>query len=319
MHHASGFGPVTPVTQDTLQGFDAAPDLKIRTRRDIGRFAEAGALRALMVLAGLVPVGIASAIGGFLGRAIGLHIGASRRALRSVGRAFPENDTLENRRIVKGMWENLGRAFGEYAHLRTISDPHSGRVEIVNGDAISTLVAAGKPAILFGGHFGNWEVGPSVIHRLMGDTLMSVYRAPNNPWIDRMLGRFMPKRLAVPKGRDGGRQLVRHLQNGGSCAFLVDQKMNDGIAVPFFGRPAMTAPAVARLALRFDCPIIPVHVERLRGAHFRFTVLAPIDTPATGDTGADVLTIMTRVNALVEDWVRRRPEQWLWLHRRWSD
>jgi KDO2-lipid IV(A) lauroyltransferase len=158
-----------------------------------------------------------------------------------------------------------------------------------------------------------------VIHRLMGDRLMSVYRAPNNPWIGRMLAHFMPKRLAVPKGRDGGRQLVRHMQNGGSCAFLVDQKMNDGIAVPFFGRPAMTAPAVARLALRFDCPIIPVHVERLQGAHFRFTVLAPIDARATGDTAADVLEIMTRVNALVEDWVRRRPEQWLWLHRRWPD
>jgi Kdo2-lipid IVA lauroyltransferase/acyltransferase len=95
--------------------------------------------------------------------------------------------------------------------------------------------------------------------------------------------------------------------------------MNGGIEVPFFGRSAMTAPAVARLALRFDCPVIPVRVERLEGARFRFTVLAPIAIRSTGDTGADVRAIMTRVNAEIEDWVRRRPEQWLWLHRRWPD
>jgi Kdo2-lipid IVA lauroyltransferase/acyltransferase len=110
---------------------------------------------------------------------------------------------------------------------------------------------------------------------------------------------------------------VRHVRRGGFVTMLVDQKQNDGIAVAFFGAPAMTAPAIARLARRFDCPIVPIRVERLGGAHFRFTVEKVLETVATGNGATDVLATMTRVNATIEDWVRSRPEQWLWLHRRW--
>ncbi|MFI4988671.1 MAG: lysophospholipid acyltransferase family protein, partial [Alphaproteobacteria bacterium] len=87
---------------------------------------------------------------------------------------------------------------------------------------------------------------------------------------------------------------------------------------PFFGHDAMTAPAIARLALRFNCPIVPVLVERLRGARFRFTVMPPLHAVDTGDVAADVLATMTRINGMIESWIRARPEQWLWIHRRWA-
>ena len=98
---------------------------------------------------------------------------------------------------------------------------------------------------------------------------------------------------------------------------LVDQKYNEGIPVPFFGRDAMTAPTVAELALRFQVPLVPARVERLKGARFRLTLLPPLDLPNSGDRAADVHTVMSQVNALFESWIRDRPEQWLWLHRRW--
>jgi Kdo2-lipid IVA lauroyltransferase/acyltransferase len=147
--------------------------------------------------------------------------------------------------------------------------------------------------------------------------VLSVYRATNNPWVDSLMRWFHGERRAVPKGSLGGRTLVRHLRNGGSIAMLVDQKQNDGIAVPFFGLDAMTAPAIARFGYRFGCPIIPVRVERLRGARFRCTVMDPIEMAETGNTARDVLATMTRVNAVLEGWIRARPEQWLWLHSRW--
>ena len=171
--------------------------------------------------------------------------------------------------------------------------------------------------MLFSGHFANWEVGPSIIHRLMGGSLLSVYRAANNPWVDRMQRRLLRSRRVVAKGAEGGRELLRHLHGGGHVAMLVDQKQNDGIAVPFFGVEAMTAPALARLGLRFDCPIHPIRVERIAGARVRLTVLPAMKTAKTSDAAADVLATMTRVNATIEDWVRARPEQWVWLHRRW--
>lgn len=98
---------------------------------------------------------------------------------------------------------------------------------------------------------------------------------------------------------------------------LVDQKMNDGIVVPFLGQDAMTAPALAQFALRYDCPVIPARVERLDGARFRITVLPPIPLARTGDRQTDIFNAMVQVNGLLEQWIRERPEQWLWLHRRW--
>ncbi len=287
--------------------------------RHIADGGEAAALIAVMAFFACLPIDWASAVGGFIGRTIGPRLSATRIALRNLRRAMPGNSDAENHRILKGMWDNLGRAVAEHPHLRRICAEGAGRVEIVNGEAIAALQAKGDPSLFFGGHFANWEVGPTTIHRMMGSALLSIYRAANNPWVDRLQRRGLRARQAVAKGAPGGRELIRHLRRGGHVAMLVDQKLNDGIAVPFFGREAMTAPAIARLALQFACPIVPVRVERLVGARFRFTVEPPLAIVDTGDAAADVPAAMTRVNAVIEAWVRARPEQWLWLHRRWPD
>lgn len=286
-------------------------------RRRLAHLAEAAILQLVMALVAALPVGVASSCGGRLAGWIGPYLGVSRCALRNLTRALPENDAAENQRILAGMWDNLGRAVAELPHLTRICGADCERVEIVNGEALVELLSSDRPALLFGGHFANWEIGPSIIHRLMGDSLLSVYRSANNPWVDRMLRQRLSARCAVPKGAEGGRALLRHLRRGGHVAMLVDQKQNDGIAVPFFGMAAMTAPGLARLALRFACRIVPVRVERLSGARFRVTVLPPLTIVDTGDAARDVLNGMTRVNRLIESWVRERPEQWLWLHRRW--
>ena len=285
----------------------------------LGEASEAALLVLVLALFACLPLDWASALGGAVGRLLGPRLGISRRALRNLGRALPEIGETERRRILRGMWDNLGRSVAEYPHLGRICAAGSGRVEVVDAESLAALLSGDRPAIVFGGHFGNWEVGPSTVHRVLGASLLSVYRAANNPWVDRLLRYRLRSRRAVAKGAEGGRALIRHLRQGGHVAMLVDQKQNDGLAVPFFGRDAMTAPAIARLALRFACAIVPIRVERLGGAHFRLSVLPPIAVVESGDPGADVLSTMTRINAVVEAWVRARPEQWLWLHRRWPD
>jgi KDO2-lipid IV(A) lauroyltransferase len=288
-----------------------------RARSQAIDLAEAAALLAVMTMFACLPVDWASGLGGFIGRTVGPRLGLSRRASHNLRQAMPENSEAENRRILRGMWDNLCRTMAEYPHLARIVASASGRVEIVNGSALTGLADATEPSILFGGHLGNWEIGSSTVHRLMGDAVISVYRATNNPWVDALMRRFHRRRRAVPKGSEGGRELVRQLRQGGSIAMLVDQKQNDGIAVPFFSRDAMTAPALARLGYRFGCPLIPVRFERLKGVRFRFTVMNPLEMPETGDAARDLLATMTRVNAMLEGWIRARPEQWLWIHSRW--
>ena len=154
-----------------------------------------------------------------------------------------------------------------------------------------------------------------------GVPVTAVYREANNPIVDRMISRFRSAVMQhrVPKGHDGTRELVRALGSGKHVALLVDQKLTTGIPVPFFGRDAMTAPAVATFALRYDCPIWPVRVERLGGVKYRVTVYPKLTIPEEGTREERTRAIMVTINRVLEDWIRERPEQWLWLHRRWPD
>ena len=99
---------------------------------------------------------------------------------------------------------------------------------------------------------------------------------------------------------------------------MVDQKINTGMEIPFFGRGAFTGDAVARFAMRFNCPVFPVRTERLADGRFKVTVEEPWTFPPDGNND-DVRAALTRINQRLEDWIRARPGQWLWMHKRWPD
>jgi KDO2-lipid IV(A) lauroyltransferase len=277
--------------------------------------------RFLLGLFRLLPVDAASALGGLLARTIGPRLGASKRAVINLRRAMPALSEEEIRRIVRGMWDNLGRVVGEYPHLdRFRVYEKGGRVEHTGTELVDPILAAGRPILFVSAHFGNWEVA-TLAATQRGLEVAQIYRAANNPYVDALVAEFRSiiGSELIPKGAVAARRSMEALKGGRHLALLVDQKMNDGIAVPFFGRDAMTAPAVAQLAMRYNAAIIPARVERLSGAHFRLTVFPEIEHPRSGDRRADTLAIMTRVNAVIESWIRERPEQWFWLHRRWPD
>lgn len=269
----------------------------------------------------VLPVDAASALGGFLARSVGPVLGISKRARLNLRRALPGLSDSDIGRIVCGMWDNLGRVVAEYPHLDKFKlyEP-GGRVTV---EGFREIVDARGPAtrfIFFSAHFGNWEIA-TLAATQAGLDVIEIYRAANNPFVDEIINeaRGVVGSELVPKGGVAARRAIGALTEGKHICMLVDQKMNDGIAVPFFGRDAMTAPALARLALRYDCVVLPCRVERARGATFRFVADPPIPLPRTSDGQADVKRLMTAVNAAVEGWIRRRPEQWFWLHRRWPD
>ena len=292
-----------------------------RSLRIAVRWLEALGVAAALGLFRLLPLDLASATGGWLCRRFGPLAPVSRYAERNLRRAFPEKTDAEISGVLVAMWENLGRVFGEYPHLARfrLYEPE-GRVEVLGAEHVDRLRDDGKTGIFFSAHIGNWELA-SLGATQRGLPLTRIYRAPNNPLVDRLI-RAARRSVAgelLPKGAEGARRAVAVMRAGGHLGMLVDQKMNDGIAVPFFGRLAMTAPALAQLALKFDCPVVPAKVERLGGTRFRLTIYPPLKIEKSGERECDVLALMTRVNAIIEGWIRERPEQWLWLHRRWSD
>jgi KDO2-lipid IV(A) lauroyltransferase len=291
-----------------------------REAHSIAHRSQAWGAAAFFAAFRLLPIDRASALGGALGRLIGPHLGVSGRARANLRLALPELADEAIERILRRMWDNLGRVAAEYPHLRGIRvfDP-GGRIETRGFAHVDRAVAAGRRMIVFSGHIANWEIGMLAAHQY-GIDVAQIYRAANNPLVDRMIRRFRGESgELIPKGVVAARRAIATLRRGAHLTMLADQKLNDGIAVPFFGRPAMTAPALALLALRFDCEVLPARVERLAGARFRLTVFPPLPLPRSGDRAADIAALTAQVNATLETWIRERPEEWLWLHRRWPD
>ncbi|MDE0808597.1 MAG: lauroyl acyltransferase [Alphaproteobacteria bacterium] len=268
----------------------------------------------------ILTIDAASNLGGAIARTIGPRLPVSNRARRNLRDSFPEWDNSRVEATVREMWDNLGRVAGEFPHMRHLDlSGDNTRVEVIGREHIHALRDDDQAGIFFSGHLANWELLPRMAEP-NGVKLHNIYRAMNAPLADKILrqsaGRHEDE--LIPKGPSGAMRLARIMRNRGHIAMLVDQKLNEGIDVPFFSRPAKTAPAIAVFALKYRCPVVPVRIERLGGARFRVTFWPPITLPNSGDREADTLTIMTEINTWLEGWIRDTPGQWLWLHRRWG-
>lgn len=265
-----------------------------------------------------LPVDWASGLAGGLTRLIGPYLKVSGVARRNLARTFPAKDAAEIEAIVADMWENLGRVVGEFPHLDWLIDH---RVEVVGVEHIHALRDDDLPGLFVSAHLGNWELAGVTAMR-EGVPITLVYRSANNPWVEDLYRHYRTAAASggqIAKGPEGARAIMEVMKAGGHIGMLVDQKMNDGIAVPFLGREAMTAPAVGRFAVRFKCPVVPARVERLNGARFRITLFPPLHQTLSGDSHQDTLNLMTAINDLIGGWVREQPGQWLWLHKRWPE
>ncbi len=272
-------------------------------------------LRFIMILFGIMPLDTASAAGGWIGRTIGPRLATSRKALANLKAALPNRTDEEYTAIIRGMWDNLGRVMAEYPHLKEIV---SERIEINGTEILQNMKDDDQTGIVFGAHLANWEAAALSIQTALPTD--SIYRAPNNPAVDRLLTRarnITGDLQAIPKSKTGTRQILRAMKDGRHIGILIDQKYNEGIAAPFFGREAMTSPAFVELAQKFKCPLIPGRIERLDGAHFRVTIEPPLALFDETEAALPVETVIKQAHKLLENWITAYPEQWLWLHRRW--
>jgi KDO2-lipid IV(A) lauroyltransferase len=230
-------------------------------------------------------------------------------------------DEAEIDALMRSVWDNLGRLLGEWPHLgASYRAGFNGQVEIVGREIAERAIASGGPAIIITGHYGNWELTGAVCKHL-GMPLKVVFRPAQNIWVNWLV-KFARRHFTggiLPKGKDAAAGGLKHLRDGKFLGVLIDQKLNEGVAIPFFGREAMTSPLAARLAIRFRCPILPVRAERIEGIRYRVTFYPPLELPDTGDRNKDIESLMLTMNRMLEDWIRERPDQWFWVHKRWRD
>jgi KDO2-lipid IV(A) lauroyltransferase len=292
------------------------------TKPKLAHRAEALLVRLVLAFFRALPVATASNTGGAVARAIGPLIPVSNVADKNLLAAMPELDKAARRKIIREVWENLGRTVAELTHIGQLQETESGPGYQISGwEHVENALKNGGPSLFFTGHFGNWEVGPPAAFN-RGVDIGFMYRAASNPLVDEMIlklreSNFRRKVTMFPKGNSGARAAYAQLVRKQHLGILIDQKLDNGIAVPFFGRPAMTAPALAIFALKFRCPVFPVHCVRIGPARLHVIFEAPLPLPDTGDKDADILALTTTSNEILERWVREKPGAWLWLHRRW--
>ncbi len=261
-----------------------------------------------------------SAMGGWLLRHIGPLTRKHAIARRGLTLAFPELDERQIQTLLKAQWDNIGRNFAEFPILHRLNVKNNPeRVTITGLEHLQARIKSQKPAVIVTGHFANWEIMAMVLTQY-GLPVQITYRRINNPYIDRRVRQQRQAygaKLLVPKsGAKGAAQLIDALNKGESIALLNDQKFNQGLAVPFFGVNAMTAPGPTRLALKANVPILPLSLTR-QGACFTMTIHEPIQLENTGERLADTEAGVKTINAFLEARIRDNPEQWFWVHRRW--
>jgi Kdo2-lipid IVA lauroyltransferase/acyltransferase len=263
----------------------------------------------------------AGALGARIG-ALGYRpFGVRRRIVeRQVAAAFPELPDSEVRRIARSAYEHLGRITIEAALLPTLGRERILELlESVDGwDAIERARSAGSGVILVTGHLGNWEMGAALI-AARGVPVAGIARRMNNPLFDRYLTDTRRAFGAeVIHDADAVRRAPRALRENKVVAFVSDQGVR-GLAstyVPFFGRPAKTPRGPAVFALRFGIPV--VFGIALRQPSGRYSLIfEPVEITNTGDRERDIDVIVAEYTRVLERWVRRAPEQYLWHHRRW--
>ena len=294
--------------------------------RSARHLAEAVGLHSALAVSRALDIDRASALGSRVLRALGPRLPLHRTAERNLRRVLPDLDARGRESVLTGMWDNLGRLVFEFPHLHRL-DPFrsrsaplpdgSPRFEVEGLEAVERLRARGQSAVFASAHLANWEIGALVLTRA-GLPMTYVYRQAENPWADRVIQGYRPKGAEFVRKRLAGRALVSAVRRGRSVGVVNDQKLTEGPLVDFLGIPAGTAPVAASLALRAEIPIVPLRVERTRGAAFRVTIEPALPVPdAAGSRQERTLALLRALNDRFSNWIMAHPEQWLWIHRRW--
>ncbi|MBC6444013.1 MAG: lysophospholipid acyltransferase family protein [Alphaproteobacteria bacterium GM202ARS2] len=301
------------------------PSPRLPKGKRLRYLSEACALWLAFRLFRLLGLPASSALGGCLARLIGPLTPLSRIARQNLQAVFPDMPPRQRRHVISGMWNNIGRVIAEYPHLDQLRlydtkgrYPH--RVIVKNKARLEALCAADKPVVFVSAHYGNWEMSALCVTQL-GYPLTVVYRPPNNPLVDSMLAPlraslstyFAPKNDTV-----GSKRLVKAMRNKEAIGFVADQRTITDFSIPFLGHASGTLDAPAKLALHFKAPLVPVMIERTRKSHFILTVEEPLPVPTHADTKKNIYDLTLSMHQRFEAWILSQPEQWLWIHNRWT-
>jgi KDO2-lipid IV(A) lauroyltransferase len=272
---------------------------------------------------GLLPRRLSRAFGIGLGRAVYLlHVRLRRVGMRNLALAFPEKTEAERAVILRGVFTSLGRQLAELCQFPKYTLENVEQVVVYDGlENYDRAYARGKGVLFLTAHFGAWELS-AFAHSLHGHWLHVVMRPMDNQYLDRLIQSYRTMHGNKTVGKDDFvRGLLAAMKAGEVVGILMDTNMTppQGVFVDFFGIPACTASGLARIALRTDAAVVPgftIWDEALGKYRLRFD--PAVELVRTGDLEADIVANTQKFTKVIEEYVRKYPGQWLWVHRRWK-
>jgi KDO2-lipid IV(A) lauroyltransferase len=284
---------------------------------------ESAALRVVAGAVGWLPRGAARAVGAGFGAVAWMLLGRLRRVgMQNLALAFPEKTEAERKQILRGVFRSLGLQLGEFCKMSGYTAEQASK--FIRYDGLEHYLAArakGNGVLVLTGHLGAWELS-SFYHSLMGYPMSLVIRRLDNPLVDAFVNRIrcLHGNRVIHKD-EFARGLLTSMHRGETVGILMDTNMTppQGVFVPYFGVAACTASGLARVALHSGAAVLPGFL--LWEAAEKKYVLRfgeELELMRTGDAAQDIVANTALFTATTEAYVRRYPEQWLWVHRRWK-
>lgn len=279
-------------------------------------------VRGLVLLLGIER---GSAFMGWVWRTFAPWTKRHGRALSQLEASIPELAPGERERIARNMWHGLGQTFAEGLVLDQLGQ-NTDRVTIENSEVLDKIREASgdddKPRgwVLVSMHSGNWEAfGIAVLKQ--GIHAAALYQSVANPLVDEELRRqrtLFWRAGMITKGSSAMKRVVGLLRKGDGVGILADHRVSGSdVEVPFFGKLAPSTPLPASLALKTGAHLILCRCKRVGQARYSLEAMA-LPAEKTGDHDADVQRVTAAIHAQFEAWIRERPHEWMWAHRRWS-
>ena len=264
----------------------------------------------------------ASNTGSILGKFIGPLFRSKKIIKENIKTGLGEIDEQKESEIINEMWSNIGRTFAEYVFLKDFrfNKTNFEHMNINGTNYLDEIKKNNETVIFYSAHFANFELMAMELDKYR-IKCAAIYRPLNNFFLNPLMEYLRMKYICpnqIQKGRMGMREIIDKVKNGYSIALMVDQRVSEGPRTLFFNKPAHTTTIPAQLALKYNCKLVPISLERKEGPNFEMTIHEPYKIKKTGNDEKDIKDITIKINQTLEKMIINNPSQWIWSHNRWK-
>ena len=291
--------------------------------KTIKYFFEFISIISLFTIFKIIGLKNASNLGAILGKFIGPLFRSKDITKKNIKTGLGEINEQKESEIINDMWSNIGRTFAEYIFLKDFKFNRTNfdHMKINGTNYLDEIKRHNESVIFYSGHFANFELMAMELDKF-GIKCAAIYRPLNNFFLNPIMEYLRMKYICpnqIPKGRMGIREIIGKVKNGYSIALMVDQRVSEGPRTMFFNKPAHTTTMPAQLALKYDCKLVPISLERKEGPNFEMTIHEPYKIEKTNNNEEeDTKNITLKINQVIEKMILNNPKQWIWSHNRWK-